>query len=180
MRINNINNTNFKGYENLVSNSVVDEQNNFAYMSMRLNNDKVNDLDTWRDIQRNLLQRKDISDKLFISNYNLEGNNLFSIDDFTLIPEMAKNRREESYILKAYDLMASLTRRIFNTDLHVENRDIYLSLVHAHKNLLNLISNEGVAYQLATGGALKVVKHHKTAELINSNIVKEMTRYLKL
>lgn len=179
---NNMSFTNFNGYKNLISfSSEGSDNSSIAYMAMQLDNERnANDLEKWTDIQRNLLHKKETKDHLVLHSVNDGDKALFIIDDCLLDLDNINSREEETYMLRAFDLFASITRRIIGSDLHLEDKNLYKIMIDLTKNLKNTISNQYLSEKFATAGAMKVIKHHITAELINRNIVKEMTRHLKL
>jgi hypothetical protein len=185
MNINKINtNLSFKGYENLISYSGSDDYGygfNFAYMGMLLNNKNGhNDLDTWHEIQSELFKNEPKTDYLVLTNSSIGDKDLFILNNQHLSLKNIKNDDKEKAILKAYTLLASLTRRINYTDHHPENGKIYLTLVEIMNNLIEIFKDKSHASFLSTLGANKVVKHYETAEMINNNIARKMNAYFKL
>ena len=185
MNVNKINtNTSFKGYENLISYSGSDELRtgfNFSYMGMLLNNENgSNDLKTWHEIQTKLFKNEPKTDYLVLTCANIDDKSLFVLNNQPLSLEDIENKDEEDAILKAYTLLASLTRRIIYTDHHPENNKVYLTLVKIMENLSKVFNDKTHAMYLSTLGANEVVKHYKTAELINKSIAKKMATYFKL
>lgn len=185
MNINKINtNLSFKGYENLISYSGINEYEysfGFSYMGMLLNNkDGNNDLDTWHEIQSRLFKGEPKTDYLVLTCGNIGEKDLYVLNKHRLSLENIKNSEEERIILKAYTLLASLTRRIICTEHHPENSKIYLTQAEIMKNLLESSNNKNLAYLVSIWGANKIVKHYVTAEKINNGINRKMRKYFKL
>jgi len=184
MNVNKINtNLSFKGYENLISYSAVDKDETigFGYMAMKLNNeDGQKDLQTWHAIQRGLLKTNNPSDYLILTNTHLGDIDVFLLNNHSIDLDEIKNSEEEKFVLKAYTLLASLIKRIIYTDHHPENKNIYLTL----KELINILNktyeDKNKAFELSLLGSKKVVKHYKTAEIINQRISQKMATYFKL
>lgn len=181
MIINKITQTNFKGYENLISHTINQEDGgNFSFMAMKLNNNIENDLDTWHGIQKNLFRIQKPSDYIiFHSLYDGEESHYSALDRHLDLNHVT-NKNDEMLMLKTFSLMASLTKRIINTEFPPENSSLHLTMVELIKNLKTILQNETIAGSLAMEAAMKKVKHYKTAGLVNNQITESMKRYFKL
>lgn len=182
MNISPINNSiQFKGYSNIVSNTSSDNNGTtFSYMAMKLDNVDHPDLDTWKEIQTKLFRMDKPSDYIIFHALGNNENNVFSASDRALNIYEVKSSQDERLMLKAYTLIASLTKRISSKDFHPEDSKLYLTVTELLKNLLNICENQTIASVLATEASLKRVEHFKTADLINSKIQKSMLQYFKL
>ena len=184
MNINKINtNLSFKGYENLISYSHSVDSNNvgLAYMAMKLNNENgQKDLEIWHDIQRGLFNENNPSDYLILTKAYMGDIESDVLNNYSINLDKIKNKKEEIFIMRAYTLLASLTRRIIYTDHHPENAKIYLTLSELIKILNKQYKDSSKVFLLSNLGANKSVKHYKTAELVNQKIAKKMAAYLKL
>lgn len=182
MNIMSINNTpQFKGFSNIVSNTVYEENGTtFSYMAMKLNDKEKPDLKIWRDIQENLFQMKNPSDYIIFHTFSSDSLDVFSASDRALHLKDIKSSQDERLMLRAFDLIASLTRRISSRDFHPEDSSLYSVIAELYKNLAINFENIAFAEALTTEAVMKKVKHYKTAELINSQISKHMMNYFKL
>ena len=182
MRLHNIeNNTNFKGFENVISYNTTDmHRNNFSYMAMKLNDIGEKDLTKWHSVQKNLFPEQTPSDYFIFHSINTPQDTQFSIDGMILDIENTTSREKETSFLKTFDLIASITKRIIYSNYPPENNKLYLTLEELHKALSKVFENKDVVGYLCFCGATKDIKHYKTAELINSNISKKMAQYFRL
>lgn len=180
MKINQINQTNtFKGYKNLISNTYTDITGaKFCYMAMELNNDTVNDLDTWTEIQKKLL-KIDKPSKYLIT-YNTIDNNkedsYICLNNYLLNESKKENER---ITLKAYSFLASLTKRISIANYHHKDKDLYLTLIELIKSL-NKVFGDKTANFLSNEAVMRGIKHYKTADKINNQIIAKMNKHFKL
>jgi len=176
------NNINFNGYKNVISHTYQDKENNvfYSYMGMQLNNEgEYKDLDTWKEINKGLTNKKNKTNDIVFQFFN-QGKKLFlTINDIWLQPINAEDQQNEKLILKAYTLIASLTRRIINTDFPPEDENLYMTLVAVKKHLETFVTKDALTYLWAEGGR-KSVKHYVTAEIINNHIDKSMKKYFKI
>lgn len=177
-------NISFRGYKNAVSYSIADDYKifGFSYLALLLNNDDgKNDLDTWHDIQRKLfITNEPPSDYLILNLTKIDTEDMFILNGNPLRLDDIKSPQEERAILKAYTLLASLTKRISNTLHHPEDGKLYLTLVELVKDLSKIFIKPSDVQDLAMLGATKKVKHYKTADFINERITQKMTKYFKL
>lgn len=182
MKIQNIyTNQNFKGYENVISYNTTDSHsNNFSYMAMKLNDEGEKDLTKWHEIQKALFPTKTPNDYFIFHSLAFGRDTEFSITDKTLDIYNTQSPQEEKVFLKTFDLMASLTKRIIYSNWTPENGKLYLTLVELQKSLSKIFDYKEVVDMLCSCGAMKDIKHHKTAEIINSNISKKMAQYFRL
>ncbi len=175
--ISNNSNPQFKGFQNVISYN----NGNFAYMAMKLNdNDGSADLSKWQSIQKELLHKKNPSDYIVFHCLENGNSNYFSVDTIALDLEHAETAKNEKFMIKTYDLLASLTKRIINSYYTEENRNLYLTLKEAYTNLSTILQEQNIVEALVTAGATKRVEHYKTADFINKKIAKNMARYFKL
>ena len=190
MKVQNIQvNQNFKGYKNIVSTSMDGSPiYSYGFMAMKLNNeDGYRDLDVWKQIQKDLNPKAEPSDYIVFQNtgFPLDEVDLFTVNEFLLDinnknPKNPLINNKERLILKANTLVASLTKRIMNSNYSPEDSELSNTIVQAY-NVLKNIFGDAKAYEWAMlQGAMKRVKHHVTAKLINEGIDRNMKRFLKL
>lgn len=182
MNISPINNSiQFKAFSNVVSNTINGDNGvTFSYMAMKLDDKEKPDLMIWKDIQKNLFRLKNPSDYIIFHTLSTDNTDIFSASDRALDLNDTKNSQDEKLMIRAIDLIASLTRRISLSDLHPEDSNVYWVIAELYKNLSTLFENVSIAETLTTEAAMKKVKHCQTANLINSKIAKSMKNYFKL
>ena len=182
MNINKINtSTSFKGYENLVSYSIVNENLHLAYMAMKLNDKEGSkDLEKFQEIQKSLFKDSPMTEYLVFTTFNKPGKeDHFFINDKRINLDKPQSKEEEKVIVKLCTLLASLTKRICYVDHHPENREKHKTLEALLFNLYKILKKPDVVHNLEWLGACKTVKHYITAEYINGKIDKKMIAYLK-
>ena len=182
MNIKQINNLNFNGYKNIVSHQIKEANGDaLSYVAMQLDNDKKQDLENWKDIQKNLFKKTDLKETIVFKTLKRYGTVEVFLDDFVLKPEiLTKGTKEELLTLKALTLISSLTTRVQSEYFPKEDGGLYLSLVELMKNLTKFFSNQKLAEDLGNLAAFKKVKHHITAKTINTQIQEKMVKYFKL
>ena len=183
MKVQNINlSPHFKGFKNVVSHTdyLNDGTTTVSYMSMELDNIGQSDLDEWQLLQRELMNKDEISDYVVISQTNNEIINILTMDESLICPEATvMSSREELLHIKAISLIASLTKRIQTFEFTTETKDLHKVVAKTITMLSKLFHSEEYGGYLSIAGAMKKVKHYKTAELINSQIAKRMAIYFK-
>ena len=176
MNINKINTSlSFKGYENLVSYSIVNENLHLAYMAMKLNDKEGSkDLEKFQEIQKSLFKDSPMTEYLVFTTFNEPGKeDHFFINDKRINLDKPQSKEE------LCTLLASLTKRISYVDHHPENREKHKTLEALLFNLYKILKKPDVVHNLEWLGACKTVKHYITAEYINGKIDKKMIAYLK-
>ena len=146
---------------------------------MELNNIKHNDLDRWKDIQRDLFKIYDPSEHIVIQHFKTDSINRFSVNNKLLEPQKAKNIQERNLILRTFTLIASLTDRISHRDLWEEDKYLYKTLMEIKKYLKDSMENVVISEAFAMAGMFKGVKSIATAGRMNQSIVKKMEQYIK-
>ncbi len=152
----------------------------FTCMAMKLDDREKPDLTTWKDIQKNLFHIENPSDYIVFHSLSTDSSDVFSASDRLLNLNDVKNNQDEKLMIRAFDLIASLTKRIASKDFHPEDSNIYFVIAELLKNLVTIFQNEELATAITTEAAMKQVKNYKPAELINSQIHKYMMNYFKL
>ena len=177
----------FRGYKNIISHSLLDSsgENSYAVMAMKLNNeDGHEDLNAWKEIQKKLNPKAELSDYIVFQNTNIFEKDLFMVDDYLLDLNddfIVENelRKKENVMLKANTLAASLTKRIMNNIFSVEDNELYKTAIAAYKVLEKSLSAEVANSLILVEAALKRVKHNVTAKLINDAISRNMAKFFK-
>jgi len=183
MKINPIQqNPNFKGYKNLICDMYEDPNHTkFAFMSMQLTNDQVNDLADWELIQKELYREQKTNDVItFQLLKGSRGNNFYFANRPLTMRMCQKSTKEEKLALKAHSLIASLSRRVFEQSMATADNEMPRVFSETIKNLrgffiCNLEEVSDVVYKALT----KNISDHKIAGTINKAIQKNMRAYFK-
>lgn len=195
MKINNCTTPNFTGYRNVISDDIRGTNFRIAHLSMQLNDEGEKDLSKWKTIQKhfNKIDRpefKDIISLLYVED-STETDYLFLSDKQLVFgQELAKKclkslgtskekdyLEEEKVTLKAYTLLASLTRRLMQQSIPSEDfynkgrvfERIYFSLSE--------LMNQDAAASYLDRSLSKT--HEKVAEFFNTGIQKTMKQFFK-
>lgn len=183
MRINTIQqNPNFKGYKNLVCDMYEDPNHTkFAFMSMQLTNDQVNDLADWELIQKELYREQKTKDVItFQLLKGPRGANFYFANRPLTMRMYQESTKEEKLALKAHSLIASLSRRILEQSMTTADNEKPRVVCETIENIrgffvCNLEEVSDIVYKALT----KNVSDHKIAGTINNAIQKNMRAYFK-
>ena len=192
MKINNINNTNFNGYKNVIHNDVSQDNIRFTFLSMQLNDNGVKDLAELRKIQQlqNLDTNNDVL-SLFYSKksgskefFYFNGNPLFLGGELRNLWELCSDRDayklEEKAALKAYTLIASLTKRMMNSGLPGTDNSFPHVVKSTMESFMKIFtSSPAGVFNLIQGSILENKQLEKTAAVLNSIVDKNMKIFLK-
>lgn len=179
MIMNNNSQIQFKGFHNVLAHKIKTPNNDFCYISMQLDNVGTKDLDVWKYLQREILNRTEYSDVITFSKIEnspsqktmmyLEDHTL-NLDDIKFFPVY-----EKAY-LKTFTLLASLTKRIQETKNLSKTPDILQIMNRTHINLTNFFGNPFSAYNATQSGVQGPIR--EIACQINTSIQKTMEKYL--
>ena len=192
---NNLTNTNFKGYKNVISTDLKDDRLRFMFFSLQLNDEGNKDLTKFREIKKMIsgLTKSQIEDDVLTLTYKLipiEGeiltldNTKMSLADdlFHLektLPAL-KYKSEEDFNIKAYTFLANLTRRMMKNGLYEKDRDItkvISSTINKYKIMMNSEKN---AFEIINYALLKNKPCDKIAYSFNRGIYKNMEKFFKI
>ena len=174
-------NPSFSGYKNIVSNTVTEDFCQISYMAMELDNDKTNDLDKWIEIQKKLLKIENPSKHLIITtslrppngrSFETRAFQAIGPDEFVLNLNIEK---QLPLTLKAYTLLASITKRISEEGGFFDKEGLQSSF-----NVLKQAFTKNYGIDFAnelTQGLLNKKEHTTTARLINKQIDKNLKIY---
>lgn len=176
----------FKGYKNILSHSFEEKDGmSHSFMAMKLDNEGgYRDLEKWHSIQKFLRPEATPRDYIVFQNSSFPNADFFTVDDFFMnindesIDELSKE--EESNIIKTNALVASLTKRIMYTDDHPEDENLHKTFKAAYDVLKPILGEKKAINFLTFEAAIKKVKHHITAKLINDGISRNMAKYFKI
>ena len=197
-------NISFKGYSNIVS---LHKANigglETSYIALKLDDNGEKDLSKLREIRKlqnypanypydNILTLVHVTDGryedlYFSENHICLGEQLKVVKD-EYVPKFVKNdefKKIEEAHLKAYTLLASLTKRMSFDKFENEDMDIKKVIQVLFRNLQLIgrndfcIFNRDEAFELTSAGCLKMSKFQTLASKFNKKIVETMTAYFK-
>lgn len=184
MQINSTNQTpKFMGYKNVIHNvtKTSGKSDSFSYIAMQLDNIGTKDLDIWHSIQKGFLKRTKLEDTITFGIFNYEGKNRMLLSNYSLtIPEKLKSTEVEKLILRAYTLVASLTRRIAEGYPIFYDKDYKKTLLEVRENLLPIFENDiDFVNRYILEGISPQMEHKEPSKFINNEIQKEMNKYFE-
>lgn len=180
MQINSVaNNTNFKGYRNVMARKIRGEAGDLSVISMQLDNKGVKDLKIWQNIQKKCNITSDVSNVLtfgLISSPNKKPS-IFAGEGNPLSPELFKQGSpQENLILKIFTLIASLTKRLENdVDPFMTNK-VYNVAEKAIDNLEFLSPNRKIR-EIFVYDKDFLADHQNESTKINNAIDEKMMDY---
>ena len=192
MKIINQNKLQFNGYKNVIHNNLKTDSMQILFMSMQLNNDNNKDLDEFKNICR--LYGKDAdSDVLNVIFSKFVGRDEFLfLDDISMYTgeELKKQydlygyteayKMEEKASLKAYTLLASITKRMMNNGLCQTDSDLKKVVVSSIESFVrSLGADSSKIFNLIQHSVIENKQIEKTAEEFNNIIVKNMSKFFK-
>lgn len=185
----------FKGYKNVIYNDVKNKSEfGFKYIAMQLDNYGKKDLDTWYTIQKKFLNRKTPKDTVTFSVFKFNNKNHFILSNYLLnIPPEKEGTELERIMLKAFTLIASLTKEIKCNMPVVFDKGLSETLLQAREDLLEIFGNKSdIANNPASAKDLDFVNKLMTsgieispnpkpvAKSINKEIQTEMEQYFNV
>lgn len=199
-----INNISFKGYTNIISaNRLYLGGHETSFIALKLDDVGEKDLSKYKQI-RHLqgfpegLNNEDIltffyltdgrTEDLYFGNKSMCWGDQLSTARDKFIPKLMskeKYKKMEDLHLKAYTLLASLTKRLANDNFEKENKDITRVIKTLYDNLQRLkkgdylIFDQKAAYELTSVGCLKRTKYQPLAQAFNQKIAKTMAQFFK-
>ncbi len=188
MKITNQNNIQFQGYKNLIHNNLRSDYMHMMFMSMQLDNKEHNDLDEFNQV-RKLMGKESDSDVLnvvFSKFADREGFLFFdnrSMYSGEELIELSKNvlyKQEEKATLKAYTLLASITRRMMQNGLCQTDsgfKNVVQSSIESFVKLLGADSSK--IFTLIQSSVIENKQIERTAEEFNNIIVRRMSKFFK-
>lgn len=188
MKVQNINqNTNFKGYKNIICYGFQTSDSKLNYMGMQLDNEGTPDLDNWRALKKRLAPQTNLPDDIVHFNVSaiphiepVVSLNGIVLADSELLNEDGLSQRDKKTNFQAYNLIASLTKRIANDSLFDWNKEITKVGTELYKEFRKIFDNQdNKAVYLLTQGTRKLVKEQVIAGKINKDIHKIMKQALK-
>lgn len=189
------NNLNFKGYKNFLGCDIQLPAINSSLTSinLQLDNNGTRDLDAYRELRRLMGYEGDTlnndvihcmyseipSGKFFFVN----GKSLYDANELKNLSRYSERNdfiKEEKAHLKAYTLLASLTRRIMNNELIPSDGEMYKVIENSFNMFKEMFGNDPkMGSGLVHICTLKQQKPDKIAIKINHVIDKAMRNYFK-
>ena len=177
------NNTQFKGFKNVIHNVCTNKncRGCFSYMAMQLDNVGTKDLEAWHAIQKIVLHRDKLKDTITFSLVkDFDGNKFVLANSLLEFTSEMLNTDFEKYMLKAYGLMASLTKRIGLRMPIYNDSGIVQTVEDAKEDLVKVFDNEELVKDFMLDGikpdssARAVI----AARVLNEAIQEKMEDYL--
>lgn len=188
------NSSSFRGYTNVISNQISDDKFRFGFFAAELNDaDGFQDLTEYKRLQRLAPQLKTHSsnDNVLFSLYTeipqgqklfLNTKSMYFGDELNAIKsELPKEyfAGEECATLKAYTLLASLSRRMMQNSLCVRDAGIGQVFQSAMVTLSVLIDNQQKAFKLLEEAVFRNQKLDILGDFFNTVVQKSMRNYFK-
>ena len=174
-------NQSFSGYKNVIG-DMYDKApiSRFSFLSMQLDNNGTPDLDIWKTIQKDLYKIKDPQDVITFQCVEIGGLGKKFYFGGNSLNLKTVNSKNEALILKAFGLIASLTKRIIMTSLPTVDREMPKTILQTRENFLKFLENDAdfVDNIIYTSVQSRFSKSH-IAENMNKNVHKMMKAYLK-
>lgn len=183
----------FKGYSNIITNDIKMDVGRVAFISMQLNNDGAQDLTELRNTNKmSFIENNSDVLSLVYSKFEgrperlfFNGKSLYLGDELLKLGEECGDnynyQREEKASMKAYTLMASLTKRMMNnSNFNVDEgfarvfKDIFMFLLNpAATNFIRV--NAMLQDSIQFGEPLK-----NTASFFNEVISQNMKKFFRV
>ena len=192
MRINNFNNKSFYGYKNVIHNDIETDSFKFMFLSMQLDDNGAKDLTEFRKI-RTLEKKSADTDVLNViyskikykpAFFFFDGRAMYSGEELKQLSEQYSYsnvyKQEERATLKAYTLIANITKRMMHNALTEMNGNIGKVMQSAMESFMNIVSsNPASIFNMLHGSILENKQLDKTAAQINKLIVQNMDVFFK-
>ena len=171
----------FKGFSNVIHDvcPFKDFRPSFSFMSMRLDNINGKDLDIWHSIQKKITPNKKLSDVITFACFNDFNERYFLLNDTVLKLEPGmENTALGKVFLKAYTLLASLTKRIELRTPVVYDKNFNETLFKTVDNLLPIFENRVDFTKNFVAEAIKPdLSPVNSAKVMNESIQEELENY---
>lgn len=186
---------NFKGYKNIISNDICGTNARLLFISAQLNDENEADLLNYKNIKKGmLLPKKDIDNDVIniIYAHKYGGRPQMFLDDKILywgkelkqlqnmVPKImpeSEYKNIETAHMRAYTLMASLSKRMMNDNFSHQDREFKKSINQFMKIFTLFTRDNDAAFQLLDLSLRKQEPFQKVARLINETIVKTMSHF---
>lgn len=198
-------NISFKGYTNIVSAQNIPWGNSkVSYIAAKLDDNGEKDLTQFREIRKlqgypEGLQNDDIvtiihvadprSETFYYSSKPMCWGEQLKIVEKEYIPQLLSKiqfKHLEKAHLKAYTLLASLTKRMYDDKFENEDSDIKRVIQTLYNNFCSIreratypLFSDSEAFELTSVGCLKKTKFQPLARIFNKKIAQTMTEYFR-
>ena len=196
MKIQQIQNTNFKGCTNVIGlkNALIGDSF-VTYISTKLNNEVTPDLDRFHEICKikNLLPEGENSDVLtFMYKFNVETkkDGLFLQNKRLCwgdeLARLGQKHSDEEYKLfedfhiKMYTFLADITKRLSNQKFPLKDNDLANVLKNTFSSLSHNVKSEQKGYYLLRAGLMGISPFQEASGALNRTIVLTMKKFFKI
>ncbi len=197
MKVYNYSNQNFKGYKNFLANDAsIGNGYRFSFITMQLDNNGYDDLNRWQQLQNYYPSLKKTNDIVtLVYSKTPKRPPLFVLENTILATgdELALSRaaclgtsveeeylKTEKFTLKAYTLLADITKRIMNDSLLDRDAGIMNVIRNLQTTFTCLMGNDQkAAFEIINLSALKNMEPQKVAKVLNDKIAHTMTIFFK-
>ena len=195
------NNVSFKGYKNVYCafDVPIKDSKNVTYISMQLNDEGVSDLSEYRKLKKMqgdilnqkygdvltltyIVDNKEKKDHLYFDNKEMYWGDELKLLQDKYVPKLMTNekyKQEEALHMKAYTLLATLTKRLSKEAFNNEDGERVKVFEKMYNTLYGIIKNQQDAYNLTEIGCLKKVKFQDVALGFNNGITKTMAHFFR-
>ena len=199
------NNISFTGYKNIIAtaNSKAGKDNVVTYIAMQLNNEGKQDLFEYQKLQKmqnyvddkndillltHILDLKSMTENIYLGLKNMFLGNELRLIEENFVPEKISQEmyeKEKSLHMKAYTLLASLTKRIKDEKFNLQDENIAKVIKYLHSTLYDIKKN-GIplfdfnqSFRLTELGCLGVFKFQDIARSFNNGITHTMDKFFE-
>lgn len=183
---------NFTGYKNIISNELYGTSGSMGFITAQLNNEGKNDLQEYQTLKKMMgcnesALKNDVITMIQTHKYNykplmlIDAQPLLNGEDLNRLSEMVPNeiplkeyKTLENITLKAYTLMASLTKRMMADNFKEQDAGFKESIKQYMKIMTVFTQSDDAAFDLLDYTLRKNELCKKAAERINSAIVRAM------
>lgn len=189
------NNINFKGYKNFLGCDIPlpEKNSSFTSINLQLNNEGARDLDAYRELRRLMgYKGEELNNDVIHCVYSelpagkfffVNGKSLYNDEGLKELSRQCEAKdfiKEEKAHIKAYTLLASLTRRIINNGLVHRDSGMYKVIENSFNVFKEMFGNDPkIGSDFVQVCALTEQKPDKIAIKINRVIDKAMRNYFK-
>lgn len=181
----------FLGYKNIIANDINTDKFRFLLLSMQLDDKDNPDLSDFRKY-KNMIGagdenlKKDTLACIYMDLPEMHSSDLFLNNHFMVSGEALKDmqynmpkplyKNTEGIMLKAYTLIAGITKRIMNDN--ALRQDIQLSEVvrHTFETMSSIYQNQATCFNVLKDTLQKHVPPQKVASVFNNRIVQTMQK----
>ncbi len=174
-------NISFRGYKNpIVEKFSYGDGTGIAYVAVQLTDEGSPDLTKWKQLQKEM-GIDDVQDTIMLMHNRTHRADYLYLDDKSMFfgDELRNlnSPKEEKLAVKAYTLLASITRQMANSDTFIKDTD-YVKVFQKIVKTLAEVSNQMVATKIAPHAVLNR-NFKEVGAFFNRGIAAIMRQYLK-